>query len=206
MTTIQRAGAGLIAAGALGALALQTYIDITKEGDQLLAAIWSQARYFTNLMMFSVGIFFAIQFANRRLAGPGWSTALTVWIVLVGIVYHVLLSSTHHPEGGDIVVNLFQHTIVPIAALVFWLAFANKQGLTFKHPLIWLACPIGYVAFVLLRGAFDGTYPYFFLNPKDIGWPGVSAYVVGLGVLFYVSGAILVGIARVMGRGAVSEA
>ena len=196
MTSSQRISAGLIAIGALGALILQTYIDITIEGDGLFEAIWSQSRYFTNLMMFAVGIYFARLFVINRLGGQGLSAALTVWIVLVGVVYHALLAATHHPEGGDVVVNLFQHTIIPIAALLFWIAFAPKSELTFKHPLIWLVCPIGYVAFVLIRGGFDGTYPYFFLNPAEIGWPGVGAYVVGLGALFYASGAALVALPR----------
>lgn len=200
MSGIGRLYAGLIALSALGALTLQTYIDVTGLKDTLISAIWSQSRYFTNLMVFAVGAFFAIIFVRNSGRFAGWHAALTVWIVIVGVVYHVLLANTHYPEGGDVVVNLFQHTIVPILVVGFWLTFAPKSGLNFKLPLIWLICPLGYVSFALSRGLADGKFPYFFLNPDKIGWAGVGLYIVGLGAAFYVLGAAIVFLGKLLNR------
>lgn len=200
MNAYQRIATVVIAIAALGTWAAQTVIDMNVDGMDFLPAIWSQARYFTNWMVFGVGIFFAVQIANNNHASPSISAAMTVWIVLVGLVYHVLLSSTHHPVGGDIIVSLFQHTVIPVLAFLYWLVFADKRGLTYMHSLYWLACPMAYVIFVLLRGAFDASYPYFFLNPTEIGWAGVSGYIVGLGALFYVSGVALVGVSHPLRR------
>jgi hypothetical protein len=186
-----RVFAGLIGLGAILTLTVQTGVDVSN-GDAALQSMWSQARYFTNLMVSMVGVFFCLIAAGRIENRPGLTSAITVWIVLVGVVYHALLASTHHPEGLDVGVNLMQHTVLPIAVLLYWMGFVWKDSLTLGLPLVWLICPISYVAYVLLRGAFDQEYPYFFLNPIDIGWPGVGAYVVGLGVLFYLSGIALV--------------
>lgn len=186
---------GLIGLGAVLTLVVQTGVDVTIEGENPIGSLWSQARYFTNLMVFTVAMFFCLTWVRQ---GSGsstssiWTAAITVWIVLVGVVYHALLAATHHPEGLDIGVNLMQHTILPIAVLLYWMRYVPKGVLEMRLPLIWLACPILYVAYVLLRGAFDQQYPYFFLNPDKIGWQGVGAYIVGLGLLFYVAGAALV--------------
>ena len=195
LTVNKRSFGAAIGLGAILTLAVQTGVDVAS-GDGLLQSIWSQARYFTNLMVFTVGIFFCSSLLGKRQDRPGWASAITVWILLVGVVYHVLLSAAHHPEGLDVGVNLMQHTILPLAVLGFWMRYVAKDGLRMNLPLIWLACPLIYVAYALLRGQFDQTYPYFFLNPDKIGWPGVAAYVVGLGALFYVSGALLVLSAR----------
>lgn len=191
LTDNRRFFGALIGMGAILTLAVQTGVDVAS-GDGVLQSIWSQARYFTNLMVFTVGIFFSSSLLGTRHNRPGWASAITVWILLVGIVYHVLLSATHHPEGLDVGVNLMQHTILPIAVLGFWVRYVFKDGLHMTLPAIWLACPVTYVGYVLIRGQLDQAYPYFFLNPDKIGWPGVGAYVVGLGALFYLSGALLV--------------
>ena len=193
-STFETLCALLITLCAFGTLTLQTSVDLG-EGRSLPDALWSQARYFTNLMVLAVGLVFAAT-TLRRSTTPGWITALTVWIVLVGVVYHALLAATHDPEGLDITVNLFQHTLIPAGVLLFWWLFAPKHGLTYAHPALWLACPLGYVGYAMARGASDGTYPYFFLNPVKTGGIGVLAYVIGLGAVFYLSGAALVLLAR----------
>jgi len=187
--------AAVIGLSAILTLVVQTGIDVVS-GDALFHSIWIQARYFTNLMVFTVGIYFFLVWRGVIQSRPDWTSAITVWILLVGIVYHALLTATHNPEGLDVAVNLMQHTIIPIAVLVYWVRHVAKGELHMVLPFIWLVCPTVYVAYVLLRGEFDNAYPYFFLNPDKIGWPGVLAYVIGLGAFFYISGALLVLAAR----------
>lgn len=195
MTSTQRLFALLIAVAALGAQMTQTILDLG-EGMGLFQSLWRQARYFTVLMVVTTGITFALMVLRNRHSSANWIAALTTWIVMVGIVYHALLAADHNPTGIRAVINEIQHTAVPIATLVFWIAFAPKAGLTFAQPLIWVACPLGYSLYAMVRGMFDGVFPYFFLNPETTGWLGVFAYLVGLGALFYLAGALLVLLSR----------
>jgi hypothetical protein len=126
--------------------------------------------------------------------------ALTSWIVMVGIVYHALLAADHNPIGLDAVINVIQHTAVPIAALAFWGLYVPKHGLGFQSPLVWIICPLAYAVYALIRGLADGTFPYFFLNPETTGWLGVVAYILGLGAVYYVAGALLVLVSRRLAR------
>lgn len=185
----------LIAAAALGGQITQTVLDLG-EGMGLFQSLWRQARYFTVLMVIATGVTFAVMALRCRHVSAGWTTALTSWIVMVGIVYHALLAADHNPTGIRAVINEIQHTAVPIATLVFWVVFSPKAGLGYMQPLAWIICPLGYSIYAMVRGLFDGTFPYFFLNPETTGWLGVAAYIFGLGALFYVAGALLVLIAR----------
>ncbi|KMW58525.1 Integral membrane protein [Candidatus Rhodobacter oscarellae] len=188
-----------ITLAALGTLLLQTAVDVSS-GQKLGASLWIQARFFTNLMILAVALIFALTW--RRGAWPGASlpAALTVWIVLVGVIYHALLAADHDPEGWDVLVNIFQHTAIPLAVLGTWALLAPKAGLGWRDAVIWLGCPIGYAAYAILRGLLDGAFPYFFLNPVKSGWLGVGLYVIGIGVLFLVTGLLLVALARVLAR------
>ena len=199
LTQTGRLFAGLIAISALGAQAVQTILDL-QDGMGLFQSLWRQARYFTVLMVVTTGVTYAVMLVQDRDRSAAWLAALTSWIVMVGLVYHALLASDHSPTGIRAIINVIQHTAVPLAALFYWVAFAPKSGLTFAHPAIWVICPLGYAAFALVRGLFDDTFPYFFLNPETTGWFGVLAYLIGLGALFYVAGALLVIAAKRLDR------
>lgn len=186
----------LLAAAAWATLILQAGIDLS-QGDALSASLWKDARFFTNLSVFLLAICTTV-FAARGWTGPSLPAALVVWMSLTGGVYHALLAATHNPEGWDILVNIFQHTVLPLAALVVWLAFAPKAGLRLIHPLIWTAWPTIYAVYALVRGIADGTFPYFFLNPDKTGWLGVGAYIIGLGLVFYLTGLLVLGAAKML--------
>jgi len=171
-------------------LGLQIIVDMS-QGKTMFGALWHQMRYFTNLMVFTMAVVLTV-IAVRGWRGSSLPAAVTVWMLIVGLVYHTLLSATHHPEGWDVLVNIMQHSVLPIAMLALWIGFAPKSGLRFWDAFTWLACPVLYVSYVLIRGAFDGVYPYFFVDPVKTGWPGVAGFVVGLGALFFLAGAALV--------------
>jgi hypothetical protein len=195
LSSTARFTAALIAIAALAAQVTQTVLDMS-EGMGLFESLWRQARYFTVLMVVTTGILMAAMTIRGRMSSTGTLTAVTVWIVMVGLVYHALLAATHHPAGIEVTINEIQHTAVPITMLLFWLGFAPKAGLTFVQPLVWVACPLVYAVYAIARGLADGTFPYFFLNPDKTGWIGVGAYLIGLGALFYLAGALLVFVAQ----------
>lgn len=195
-----RAIAALIAAAALGGQVIQTYMDAL-EGMPIAESLWRQLRYFTVWMAFTVAATYGLMALRNRHVNKLWSAALTTWIVMVGIIYQALLAADHNPVGILAVTNEIQHTIVPLAVLLFWAFHIPKAGLTFLNALSWIICPLIYAVYATVRGIFDGRFPYFFLNPEVTGWLGVGAYVLGLGALFFIAGALLVLFSRALSRG-----
>ena len=179
---------------AIGTLALQTGVDLNV-GTLLVTSLWEQSRFFTNTTVLLVAIICGWT-ALRGWPGVSWPAGLVVWIVLVGVVYHALLAATHHPEGWDVTVNWFQHTLLPIGVALAWLAFAPKTGLSWRDPVLWAAYPLIYAIYALTRGLLGDSFPYFFLNPVKTGWGGVTLYILGLGVLFFATGWLLVQLSR----------
>lgn len=85
-------------------------------------------------------------------------------IVTVGFVYSLLLRSLWNPTGLQKLVDAALHDVTPILFALLW-------GLMPHGELRWsdlkwaLAPPAVYLAYSMTRGAFDGWYPYYFLNP-----------------------------------------
>ncbi len=192
-----RAAALITALLAVSALALRLAAELETMGAGASAAeaLWSLARYFTNLTNAAVAVIFGLAWLTGRWPGAGWPAAVTVWIVLTGLVYHALLAATHNPVGVDIAANILLHTVVPLAALGLWLVAAPRPA-AFLAPVIWTAYPLAYATYAILRGLADGTYPYFFLDPAKSGPAVVAGYVLGLGAVFLITGWALVALGQ----------
>ncbi|MEL7014417.1 MAG: Pr6Pr family membrane protein [Pseudomonadota bacterium] len=186
--------AALLSLAAVGTLALQTYVDVAA-GTALGTSIWDQALFFTNITVLMVALICGWT-AVRGWPGASWPAGLVLWIVLTGVVYHALLARTHNPEGLDVLVNIFQHTVLPIGVALAWLLLAPKAGLSLRDPMLWACYPIVYAAYGLIRGLTGPRFPYFFLDPVKSGWVGVAAYSFGLAMLFFVMGLVVLWIAR----------
>lgn len=195
-----RLACATIALTAAGSIGFQARAQWLEQGDQasLTSVFWELARYFTHLTNALVALALADTALRGRWQNGSLPAALTVWIVAVGVVYHLLLSASHDPQGWEIWANIGEHSIVPAAMLALWLVAAPKTGLTLVHPAIWSLWPLLYAVYAILRGIRDGIYPYFFLDPVTSGIGVVAAYVFGLGVFFLASGAGLVILSRLL--------
>lgn len=203
ISTPLRIACALVALTALSSIAVQFTANWVQDGAaaNTREILWRMARYFTHLANAMVGIVLGLTAIRGRWTGPGWPAAITVWILAVGVVYHLLLAAQHNPKGLEVWSSFGEHSVVPLACLVLWIIAAPKQGLGLHHPLIWTVFPLAYAVYAILRGNSDGIYPYFFLNPAKSGIPVVAAYVAGLGVFFVLCGWALVLAAR-FGRSA----
>lgn len=188
----------------LAALFLQYALMVgtfAAEGKGPMAALWRFLGYFTlltnswvALMMLGIG-------AGRSVSAR-WMTAVTLAILLVGIVYHLLLAHLYDPAGWNMVADQLVHTVVPAAMLAWWLAFVDRAALKATDVGVFIAWPIAYTAYVLVRGAVDGWYPYFFMDVPALGLPRVLLNIAGLGMAFAVSGLGFVALGRIRSRGA----
>ncbi len=199
-----RIAVGLVSSVALASIGIEFAVRIEESG--VLATLWELARYFTYLT--SAGLAMALGAAALRGRWPGTAlpAAISVWIAVTGIVYHVLLAQSHNPQGMQVLSNLGLHTLVPVGCITVWIAFCPKHGMTYFDPLVWTVWPLVYALYALLRGLVDGEFPYFFLDPSASGISPVIAYIICLGMFFVLSGCFLVMLTRFPNKHAVSNA
>ncbi|UNZ00166.1 Pr6Pr family membrane protein [Zhouia spongiae] len=100
----------------------------------------------------------------------GTLTALTVFILIVGLVYQFVLRDLWHPRGLQYFVDELLHTVIPLWTLIYWGRHITEKELQLKSVLSWLVYPVAYLAFILIRGHFSKFYPYPFLNIPEIGY------------------------------------
>jgi len=124
-------------------------------------------------------------------------TAITVYILVVGLIYNVVLRFIWNPQGLQKIVDELLHSVIPVLFLLLWIFFAKKKPEKWKAFLPWLIYPLAYLVFVLIRGAFSGFYPYPFIDVTKLGYQktfinslGVTIIFIVLSVLFIVAGNI----------------
>ncbi len=135
--------------------------------------------FFTILTNILVALFFTSrvfklsikQFAifNKK----GALTALTTFILIVGLVYQFVLRGIWEPKGIQRLVDELLHSIIPLYVLFYWIFFTTKEKIKFREVAIYLLYPIVYLLFVLVSGSFFNYYPYPFLNISEIGFENV---------------------------------
>jgi hypothetical protein len=91
------------------------------------------------------------------------------------------------------------HYLIPAATVLWWLAFVPARTLTYRDALTWLVFPVSYLLYALVRGSFDGWYPYFFIDVSALGYGQtlLNSAVLSAGML--VAGLAVVAGARLMG-------
>lgn len=152
--------------------------------------------YFTILTNFLVTIYFTNELVKGKGIGlfnrQSTIASLTVFIMIVGAVYHIALKPIWNPEGFTMVLSEIHHTIVPLGTLIYWLFFKAQYRVRFKSMLLWLIYPLVYISFVIWRGGLSGFYPYPFLNVGELGFNQVlinsagllGVMVAGMGVIW----------------------
>ncbi|GAA3457828.1 Pr6Pr family membrane protein [Dactylosporangium matsuzakiense] len=130
---------------------------------------------------------------------PAWIRgAATLYSCITGIVYHALLANPSSPfyqvdEGAHALHNLLLHTVTPILAAVTWL-IVERERVRWWYAAAWLAYPLAYLVFALVRGAFVHEYPYPFIDLNKLGALGVTETSLGFTVAFFLLGLLLIGV------------
>jgi hypothetical protein len=130
--------------------------------------------------------------------------AVTLYVAITGLVYHLILTN---PASGfavqdvhrvlvDAIGNQLLHTVVPLLAVLDWLIFDTRGRFRVRYPLYWLAYPLAYLAFALVRGAIEHRYPYPFLDVNQLGYRGVTVSALFFAVAFWLLGLLFVLIDR----------
>lgn len=132
--------------------------------------------FFTILTNILVALFFTVSVLNVRrffsklLLSNGAITAVTAFILVVGLVYQIALRSIWQPTGLQFLVDELLHTCIPLYMLGYWVFNVEKPDLQLKPLLSWQLYPTIYILFIAIRGDFSGYFPYPFLNVNEIGY------------------------------------
>ncbi len=124
---------------------------------------------------------------KKKRFGPfpikGSLTALTTFILIVGLVYQIVLRPLWEPTGLQWVVDELLHTVIPLFMLAYWFLYATTDDFNIRKTTIWLLYPIIYIILILIRGNFSKFYPYPFLNIPEIGMESVLINILSILVL-----------------------
>jgi len=102
--------------------------------------------------------------AGKLFATPNTQSAVCMFIVMVCLGYHFMLSKLYTLVGLQYYVDRGLHYVVPIAYVLFYLIFVKKGTLVYRNIYKWLMFPFVYLVYVLIRGLITNDYPYPFLN------------------------------------------
>ena len=161
--------------------------------------LWILLRFFTVITNLLVAIVMTRVAIGRRIS-PFILAGLTLAIAFVGLVYATLLHGLVELTALALIADYLLHYVVPVATVVYWLAFAPKIGLQFRDPLLWCVYPLAYLFYVVVRGSVDGRYPYPFIDVATLGYGRIVLNSLMLLVAYLVAGLVLVALGRVMAR------
>lgn len=185
----------------------------------LLADQYRMAYYTTQSNLITLGYFGGVLYWMVRRntvepAAPRLRGAVTLWILITGLISHFLLEGGANPLPGLWIDDPAQqavnwsrflvHYVVPTLVLIDWVAFGPRRVSPWRDLWLWILYPLGYGVASVLRAiaipTISDRYPYFFLDPTSHGYGWVAGQFVQLGLEFAALGAILLLIDRLRGR------
>ena len=167
---IERTLAAIAAIIGWGGLALQFWLIVQAMG--LAAGAWRFFAFFTILATLGSSLVATAVAIDSKgvLARPKAKYVAATSIALVGLVYSLWLRTTWDPQGAQKLADLALHDAVPVLFVGMWLAGLHEQ-LKWRDIAWTLVPPLVYCAYALARGAADGFYAYWFLNPAVLTVP-----------------------------------
>jgi len=156
--------------------------------------------YFTILTNLLVAVYFTRQAFRKPESDTksGLLTAITVYIVIVGMVYQVALRATWNPTGLQRIVDELLHSIIPVLVILYWYLYENKKNLQYKQMVLWAVYPLFYLFYILIRGSFSQFYPYPFVNVNELGYPKVFINAFFILVFFLIFSFLLIKIGKII--------
>ncbi|ERJ11483.1 Pr6Pr family membrane protein [Haloplasma contractile] len=117
---------------------------------------------------------------------------ITLYISITGIIYVTMLAGLWEPTGIRAIGVFILHYLTPLGAFIDWLIFEKKRAYKWDFILVWMAYPLGYLMFCLIRGPLVDYYPYPFINVSVYGYNTVMMNAVKMTIFFILIGSVLV--------------
>ena len=135
---------------------------------------------YSNIVVLLAGAYLAFSRTQDTVLYATIRANFVAYAVIVGTVYNALLREPDH-FGFH---NEVTHVAIPVYLAADWLIRNNRPRISWNTVWIGVSYPVVWVGVTLLRGAATDWYPYFFLNPNTLGWPGVIAYIIAISIIF----------------------
>lgn len=188
--------------------------------DDIKAFRWDFYIYFTNLSNFlCLGVMVAglVQTIKRKEDGYVTATPLLKFIGMLGIVLTFLVfnfmlagAEGREPQLNWRIGSICFHVVLPLMYVADWFLFYQRKKCSWRYPIASISFPLGYAIFLLIHAAILGfntsiltptgstlIYPYFFVNIKTQGVPGVLMWIAILSVAFVAMGFGFYGLDRI---------
>jgi hypothetical protein len=184
-----RAAIGLLALSALVTEVATLHERGTLELANFLSYFTVESNLLAALVLIAGGVLLTP--GGEGAIGAMFRGAATLYLAITGIVFSLLLAGL---EGVEFTAvpwdNVVLHYLVPVLIVADWALFPPAARIPFRRGLIWLAFPLAYVVYSLIRGHIVDWYPYPFLDPGPRGYTGVIQSSIGIAltaaVLVYV--------------------
>jgi|SRR5579872_533086 len=174
--------------------------------DRVIDAHVNAVNYFSFFTILSnIGAFVVLlsgAYPSAVTRHPAWEYArgaVTVYMVITGIVYNLLLAQ--YAVEVPAWVNDLEHRILPIAMMMDWVLFPPPAGWIKKaRAMWWLVFPVVYLIYSEVRGAHVHWYPYPFLDPHLHGVVRLVLNVIGIAAAFVLVSLVVAWAGEVLAR------
>ena len=187
-------------------------VAIDMSGQKGLISALKLLNFFTiqsNLLVFIIMFLVVVNRFSKK-SQPGYLIALSggsaLWIIMTGIIFHFMLSGVYQPQGIQRFSNIILHYLTPSLMTIYYFAFMDVKVINTKYPIYWTGYPLIYGVASLIRGLFDGFYPYWFFNPTGSFPDGNGSYlnviliILVLALSFLIVGYIITFIKKLLFR------
>nr|WP_199078178.1 Pr6Pr family membrane protein [Pedobacter sp. ASV19] len=169
---------------------------------QSIAKFFSYFTILTNILVataFSFILFRPASRCGRFFSSNKVLTATTVYIIVVGAIYNVVLRPLYSPQGLNRLADELLHAVVPLMTVVYWICFVDKKTLKWSDIWPWLLYPLVYFFVTLLAGACGASYPYPFIDVTQLGYAKVLINCLGVAALFIGLSLLMIAIGKIPG-------
>ena len=137
---------------------------------------------------------------NRIFSKANILTAVTVYILVVGIIYNLVLRWQWHFTGLQKLVDEMLHLVIPLFVLIYWYFFVSSASIKWKDAFNWMLYPFIYCIYILIRGGVSGFYPYPFMKVNELGYTKVFINCMFVTLAFFLVSMILIGAGKMGGK------
>ena len=162
---------------------------------EVIGNISSFLTIWTNILAglyFFILVFFEKSKAAVFIRKPIIEKGILVYILFIGIAFHLLLSATYHPVGMAKVLNIFLHYLNPVYFLAYALFYTKPGGIRHSQSPYWMIYPLVFGVYTFIRGEITDFYPYPFVNADILGYFAAIKNMLGVTTGFFLFGNILI--------------
>jgi hypothetical protein len=155
----------------------------------------------SNLIVGVTSLLLALNPARSSTVFKTFRLTGVVAITITGLVYHAVLSKLLDLESWALVADNLIHTVVPIMAVIVWLAVGPRGMISRRVVRLSVLFPIAWLIFTLIRGAVVDFYPYPFVDVIKFGYVRVLINCIWVAVLYLAVASGAAAVNRRLSRG-----